>query len=183
MRLTSKIIGLIAITATLTLAAELAPAPQVADIKLMQDTTTQEPMKMDFSLPLTGVSDPGILFSHFAKRPLMIYYFSPKCPHCQKHFPEVQNIMKEYEKSGILGIAVAIGGNVKKNDIRMFMDQFNAVIPVFQDGSQKFGPTYGNGYVPVLYLVQNDGTFFRYESLDEPNLNHLRSKLNEMTKK
>ena len=67
--------------------AQLAPEPQMADVKLMQDSSTNQPMKMDFSKPLTGISDPGILFSHFSNRPLLIYYFSPKCPHCQHHFP------------------------------------------------------------------------------------------------
>lgn len=55
--------------------------PKMADVQLMQDSTTNQPMKMDFSKPLAGISDPGILFSHFSNRPLLIYYFSPKCPH------------------------------------------------------------------------------------------------------
>lgn len=63
--------------------AQFAPEPQVADIKLMMDPKTEKPMIMDFSTHLSGISDPGILFAHFSNRPLLIYYFSPKCPHCQ----------------------------------------------------------------------------------------------------
>lgn len=74
----NRFICFIAFVSTLSF-AQLAPEPQMADIKLMQDTTTNQPMKMDFSTPLTGISDPGILFSHFSNRPLLIYYFSPKC--------------------------------------------------------------------------------------------------------
>ena len=88
-----RILTLIAFVAV-TSFAQLAPEPQVADIKLMMDSTTNQPMKMDFSKHLSGISDPGILFSHFSNRPLLIYYFSPKCPHCQKHFPEIQNLIK-----------------------------------------------------------------------------------------
>ena len=180
MRLFARILSIAAVASGIAF-AQLAPQPPQANITPMTDSTGAT-MKMDFSLPLSGVSDPGILFSHFSKRPLLIYYFSPKCPHCQKHFPEVQGVMKEYESAGVTGIAIAIGGNIKKNDIRMFIDQFKVVIPVFQDGSQKFGPTYGNGYVPVLYLVQPDGTFYRYESLDEAHMNHLRTMLNKLKK-
>ena len=180
MRFATRILAFLTIAATATF-AQLAPEPQSADVPLMKDSTGAA-VKMDFSLPLSGVSDPGILFSHFAKRNLLIYYFSPKCPHCQKHFPDVQNVMKEYESANVAGIAIAIGGNIKKNDIRMFIDQYKVVIPVFQDGSQKFGPAYGNGYVPVLYLVQPDGTFYRYESLDEAHMNHLRTMLNKIKK-
>ena len=177
----SRIFSLIVFTAVLGF-AQFAPEPQVADIKLMEDPATNQPMIMDFSKHLSGISDPGILFSHFSNRPLLIYYFSPKCPHCQRHMPEIQDLMKEYEKDGLTGIAIGLGGGIKKNDIRMFIDQFKVVIPVFQDGSQKFGPTYGNGYVPVLYLVQPDGTFYRYESLDEAHMNHLRTMLNKLKK-
>lgn len=180
MRFATRFLAFLTIAATVV-CAQLAPEPQSADVPLMKDSAGTA-IKMDFSLPLSGVSDPGILFSHFAKRPLMIYYFSPKCPHCQKHMPEVQAIMKEYEAAGVTGIAIAIGGNIKKNDIRMFIDQFKVVIPVFQDGSQKFGPLYGNGYVPVLYLVMPDGTFYRYESMDESHINHLRTMLNKIKK-
>ena len=84
MRTLSKLLGVITIAAVAPF-AQLAPEPQMADVKLMQDSTTNQPMKMDFSKPLSGISDPGILFSHFANKPLLIYYFSPKCPHCQRH--------------------------------------------------------------------------------------------------
>lgn len=182
MRFFAPVLSILALTASVSF-AQLAPEPQMADVQLMQDSTTNQPMKMDFSIPLTGISDPGILFSHFSKRPLLIYYFSPKCPHCQRHFPEMQDLMKEYEKDGLTGIAVGLGGGIKKNDIRMFIDQFHAVIPVFQDANGKFGPVYGTGYIPVVYLVQKDGTFYRYETLNEANMNHMRATLNKMFKK
>ena len=178
----TRVFSLIAIAAAMSF-AQLAPEPQVADIQLMQDTTTHQPMKMDFSKPLSGISDPGILFSHFSNRPLLIYYFSPKCPHCQKHFPEIQNLVKEYESQGLTGIAIGLNGGIKKNDIRLFIDQYHAVIPVFQDTESKFGPAYGTGYIPVVYLVQKDGTFYRYETLNEANMNHLRSTLNKILKR
>ncbi len=182
MRFSALVFSAITFAATASF-AQLAPQPQVADIQLMQDSTTNQPMKMDFSKPLTGISDPGILFSHFANRPLLIYYFSPKCPHCQRHMPEIQNLMKEYEAAGLTGIAIGLGGGIKKNDIRMFIDQFHVVIPVFQDANGKFGPDYGTGYIPVVYLVNADGTFYRYETLNDANMNHLRATLNTMLKK
>lgn len=182
MRFATRILSLIAISASFSL-AQLAPEPQVADIQLMQDASTNQPMVMDFSKPLTGISDPGILFSHFAKRPLLIYYFSPKCPHCQRHMPEIQNLMKEYESAGLTGIAIGLGGGIKKNDIRMFIDQFKVTIPVFQDANSAFGPIYGTGYIPVVYLVNPDGTFYRYETLNDANMNHLRTQLNTLLKK
>ena len=182
MRFATKLLSIVAFAAGMSF-AQLAPEPQMADVQLMQDASTNQPMKMDFSKPLTGISDPGILFSHFGKRPLMIYYFSPKCPHCQRHMPEIQDLMKEYEKFGLTGIAIGLGGGIKKNDIRLFIDQYHVSIPVFQDADYKFAPLYGTGYIPVVYLVNKDGTFYRYETLNEANMKHLRATLDKMFKK
>lgn len=179
MRIATKLLSIVALAAGMSF-AQLAPEPQMADVQLMQDASTNQPMKMDFSKPLTGISDPGILFSHFSKRPLMIYYFSPKCPHCQRHISGIQDMMKMYEPAGLAGIAIGLGGGIKKNDIRLFIDQFHVSIPVFQDSETKFGTAYGTGYIPVVYLVNPDGTFYRYETLNDANLNHLKATLDKM---
>ena len=182
MRLACKVLSALALITSIS-CAQVGTEPEMANVQLMQDSTTNQPMKMDFSKPLTGVSDPGILFSHFSNRPLLIYYFSPKCPHCQRHMPEIQNLMKEYEKDGLTGIAIGLGGGIKKNDIRLFIDQYKVTIPVFQDADYKFAPAYGTGYIPVVYLVNKDGTFYRYETLTESNMNHMRAKIKEILKK
>ncbi len=161
----------------------MAQGANEAQFKVHTDSLTNEPVKIDFSKSLSGVNDPGLVFSHFANKPLLIYYFSPKCPHCRNHFPTYQNMVKEYEKKGIQGIGIAIGGNIKKNDIRMFIDQFNVSIPVFQDSEMQFGPFYGTGYVPVLFLVLPDGTFYRYESMKDSSLDHVKSVLGKYEKK
>src|SRR5574344_3070368 len=155
--------------------AQMASSPN-EEITLMKDSTGAE-MKMDFSKPLVGISDPGMLFSHFANKNLMIYYFSPKCVHCINHFSSIQEMMRKYESKGLAGIAIGLGGGIKKNDIRIFMDQQHAVIPVFQDQNSKFGPVYGTGYIPVLFLVLEDGTFYRYATLDEADITHLKNTL------
>ena len=181
MRFVTKLLSVVAVAAVAPF-AQLAPEPPMADVQLMLDSTAKQPMKMDFSKPLSGISDPGILFSHFANKPLLIYYFSPKCPHCQRHISEIQDLVKEYESKGLSGIAIGLGGGIKKNDIRLFIDQFHVSIPVFQDSDYKFGPAYGTGYIPVVYLVQKDGTFYRYETVNDANINHMRATLNKMLK-
>ncbi len=137
-------------------------------------------MKMDFTIPLAGINDPGMLFSHFSNKPLLIFYFSPKCPHCQANFPQVQSLIKEYESKGLNGLAISIGGGIKKNDVRLFIDQFNASMPIFQDVNAKFGPRYGTGYVPVIFLVNKDGTFYRFSDSSKKNFNQLKELLDKM---
>lgn len=161
--------------------AQMASSPN-EEITLMKDSTGAE-MKMDFSKPLVGISDPGMLFSHFANKNLMIYYFSPKCVHCINHFSKIQKIMQKYESKGLVGIAIGLGGGIKKNDIRIFMDQQQTMIPVFQDQNSKFGPVYGTGYIPVLYLVLENGTFYRYSQLTESSIAHLTKTIDSLFSK
>lgn len=137
------------------------------------------PKKMDFSLPLTGISDPGILYSHFSQRPLFIYYFSPKCPHCIATYPKYQSLLKEFEPRGLQGLAISIGG-MKKNDIRMFMDQQNVQVPMLQDTDRKFSDAYGSGHVPEMIVVWENGTFIRYTENGPETLDQIKA---EFTKK
>lgn len=172
MRFFKSLFTIVACSAGFAMAQGPSEQPQ---FKLHTDTLTNAPVKIDFSKSLTGVNDPGLVFSHFANKPLLVYYFSPKCPHCRKHFPVYQELVKELEAKGIQGIGIAIGGNIKKNDIRMFIDQFSVSIPVFQDTEMQFGPSYGTGYVPLMFLVLPDGTFYRYQDMKDPSYDHVRS--------
>lgn len=168
---------------TLALCALSSVASENSEFVLFADSATKKPLQMDFSKPLTGINDPGLVFSQFAGKPLLIYYFSPKCGHCQRHFPSYQALVREFEPRGIRGIAISLGGYIKRNDVRQFIEQFSVALPVFQDGDGQFGPSYGTGYVPVAYLVLPDGTFYRYENMGEKTTEHIRSVLNGLQKK
>ncbi len=156
-----------------------------ADVKqeapeLMLDSASGKALQMDFSLPLAGINDPGMLFAHFEGKPLIIFYFSPKCPHCQANFPVMQELVKQYAEKGVSGIGISIGGGIKKNDVRLFIDQFNATFPIFQDVNAKFGPKYGTGYVPVVFVVNKDGSFYRFGDSSQKSLEQLKALLNKM---
>ena len=72
---------------------------------------------------------------------------------------------------------------IKKNDIRLFIDQHKVSIPVLQDSEMQFGPTYGTGYVPVAFLVLPDGTFYRYEQMKPEAINHMKAVLDKILPK
>lgn len=177
MRLSVKAISLVAILAMFAF-GQSEPSGKEAPA-LLQDSTGQ-PMKIDFMLSLAGVNDPGMLFAHFANKPLVIYYFSPKCPHCQASFPEMQALIKKYEPKGLTGVGISIGGGIKKNDVRLFIDQFNASFPIFQDVNAAFGPAYGTGYVPVVFVVNKDGTFYRFGDLSKKNYEQIDALLGKL---
>lgn len=140
-----------------------------------------KPLSMDFKIELTGIKDANMPFSVFSSKPLMLYYFSPFCPHCQRSYPNIQKVAKEFEQKGLSSIAVSVG-SVSKRDILMFMEQQNASIPFFQDAKQDFGKKYGDGYVPRLYLIYPDGKVFRYTALENENMADIKADIEKMLK-
>jgi thiol-disulfide isomerase/thioredoxin len=146
----------------------------------MADSATGKPLIMDFNIKLTAIKD-NMPFSVFSSRPLMIYYFSPHCPHCQRSYGGIQQIAKEYEQKGLASIAISVG-NVGKRDILMFMEQQNASAPVFffQDSEQGFSSKYGDGYVPRLYLVYPDGKVVCYKALESENLKTVKADIEKI---
>jgi thiol-disulfide isomerase/thioredoxin len=138
-----------------------------------------KPLLMDFGIKLAGIKDANMPFSVFSSRPLMLYYFSPFCPHCQRSYGGIQQTAKEYEQKGLISIAVSTG-SVGKRDILMFMEQQNASIPFFQDAEQDFGKKYGDGYVPRLYLISSDGKVVRYTALENENLKEIKADIEKL---
>jgi len=159
--------------------AQLLPTSKPVQTYMTDSTGKQ--LLMDFSVKLTGIKDANMPFSAFSSRPLMIYYFSPFCPHCQRSYPGVQVVAKEYEQKGLSSIAVSIG-SVTKRDILMFMEERNASIPFFQDADGEFSKKYGDGYVPRLYLVSPDGKIVRYTNLENEHIKEIKTDIEKLLK-
>ena len=134
---------------------------------------------MDFTIPLTGISDPGMMFTHFSQRNLVIFYFSPMCSHCAATYPEIEAIVNKYATQGLSAIAISVS-NVSKNSIRRLVNQKNMIFPVFQDQSRKFSANYGTGYIPLLILVNSEGKYIRYTKNGEPMLKALDADIKEL---
>ena len=135
---------------------------------------------MDFTVPLLGISDQGLSFEKFSKRPLLIFYFSAKCPHCQKAFPDIQKLSDEFTPKGLTTIAVSVSHN-KKADIRTFIRDVGIRVPMLQDKDRKFSDLYGTGSVPLIILVQPDGRFIRYKNVNT-EIDFLKTKLESLLK-
>jgi len=159
--------------------AQLLPSSK--PVQTHMTDSTGKPLLMDFNIKLTGIKDANMPFSVFSSRPLMVYFFSPFCPHCQRSYGGIQQVAKEYEQKGLASIAVSTGGSgIGKRDILMFMEQQKASIPFFQDTEQDYGKKYGDGYVPRLYLISSDGKVVRYSSLENENLKEIKADIEKL---
>ena len=157
--------------------AQLLPGSK--PVQTYMTDSTGKLLIMDFNIKLTGIKDVNTPFSVFSSRPLMVYYFSPFCPHCQRSYGGVQQVAKEYEQKGLTSLAISIG-NVGKRDVLMFMEQQKASIPFYQDSEQDFSKKYGDGYVPRLYLVSPDGKIVRYGSVENEHIKEIKADIEKL---
>jgi len=177
----NRIISLLAVLCAFA-ACEAQMLPNSKPLPTYMADSTGKPLLMDFSIDLTGINDSNMPFSVFSQRPLMIYYFSPHCPHCVKNYGNVQKMAKEYEQRGLASIAVAIG-SVSKRDILMFIEQQKGSIPFLQDANQEFSKKYGDGYVPRLYVVSPDGKIVRYTDSGGDNIPNIKADIDKLLSK
>jgi thiol-disulfide isomerase/thioredoxin len=157
--------------------AQLLPSSK--PVQAHMTDSTGKLLLMDFGIKLTGIKDVNTPFSVFSSRPLMIYYFSPFCPHCQRSYGGIQQVAKEYEQKGLTSLAISVK-SVGKRDILMFMEERKASIPFFQDTDEDFSKKYGDGYVPRLYLVSPDGKIVRYTALENENLKEIKADIEKL---
>jgi thiol-disulfide isomerase/thioredoxin len=156
--------------------------PGAKPISTPMADSTGTPLLVDFNLKLTGIKDANMPFSTFSQRPLMIYYFSPHCPHCKKSYNGIQQMAKEYEQKGLTSIALSVS-KMGKRDILMFMEEHKAAIPFFQDTEGDFGQKYGDGYVPRLYLVFPDGKLTRYTAFESEDIKGIKADIEKLISK
>jgi len=125
------------------------------------------PAKMNPAVKVTGISYSGEKLGEFANRPMFVFYFSTTCPHCRHAAPGVLEFANEFAKDGLTTLAIASGGNPKRG-IRTFIDdlKWNENINVGWDEHRQFGELYSDGYVPKIYLVNPDGSYKLYGSIE-----------------
>jgi len=174
--------------AALSLLGLLAAAPTVAQGPLLppveepawEVTDKGQTKPMDFSIPLRDMTGGGnATFASYAKKPLVIFYFSALCPHCQHAYPEVQALVDGYRARGLELIAVASGMN-EDSDIRNFVRGDQVRYPMFKDQAKKFADAYSVGAVPLIVLVAPDGRFIRYRAFTDENKRFMNEQIEKM---
>ena len=124
------------------------------------------PAKMNYSVKLDGITMKATDLQSFAGKPLLVFYFSATCGHCQHAAPEVNKLAETYKAAGLSAVAIASASNSKKG-IRQFMENTKLNIPVLLDESRQFGELYSDGYVPKVYLVSPDASYKIYKSFEK----------------
>lgn len=94
-----------------------------------------------------------------AGKPLMVFFFSTDCPHCQATAKLLAPIYREYHAKGLEIVGVALNPTAKDN-LGVFVEQYNVAFPVGLGGRENFvgytGVT-GRFYFPYMLFVDKTG--------------------------
>ncbi len=142
--------------------------PEMPPTSKVVDTTAKPDPKftMNYKITLSPIWNANTPLPNYQNQELLIFYFSATCPHCQHAFPFVQAAVEKETNNGLKAIAVASGSNQQK-EIEKFIKDAKVHMPVYQDSKRELGNAYGNGYVPIVMLIDKKGNLVRYTDFDE----------------
>ncbi len=142
-----------------------ASAPAKASINIDSVLAESQTGTMNYSINLKPFAGSHKNFGEFKGKNLLMFYFSPTCPHCQESFPHVQKLGDELTQQGFVTISVATA-NSSPHDIHKFMAERKSHVSMFQDAAREVAQNYGTGYVPVVLLVNAKGEYTRFSNFD-----------------
>jgi thiol-disulfide isomerase/thioredoxin len=94
-----------------------------------------------------------------AGKPVMVFFFSTDCPHCQATARMLEPIYREYHAKGVEIVGVALNPTAKDN-LGAFVKQYRVAFPTGLGGREQFvgytGVT-GRFYFPYLLFVDKSG--------------------------
>jgi thiol-disulfide isomerase/thioredoxin len=155
--------------ALFALLATTASAQMLIEVPTIEKDANGLSVPMDFAIDLKGVSDKGLEFSQFKDKPLVVFFFSAKCPHCIRAYPHVELMQKEFAEMGMTFLAIASGSN-QTRDVKKFIDDQQASLPFFIDSDRAFAGKYKITSVPTTFLVNSKGEFIRYNNFSKEKI-------------
>ena len=109
----------------------------------------------DFQLPqLDGQT---VSLSNFQGKPVLINFWSLRCPPCLAEIPFIQEIFEDEEWSdkGLVILAINLGEN--PSTIKSFMESYGFSFPVLIDTTGDVARKYGIRAIPTTFLIGKDG--------------------------
>ncbi len=88
--------------------------------------------------------------------PTVLFYFSPKCPHCRRVAREIRGLHERLAAHGASVLGVATGGS-RKADIAEFVGTFGIPFPVVEDTDRAVQQAFGFRSTPSAVLVDRKG--------------------------
>jgi peroxiredoxin len=110
----------------------------------------------DFQLP--DLNDKEIRLSDYRGKVVFLNFWATWCKPCREEMPSMQVLYKNFEKDGLVILAVSIDRVTTKKEIPPFVKGLNLTFPVLVDSWGQTDKRYKLMGVPETYIIDREGT-------------------------
>jgi cytochrome c biogenesis protein CcmG/thiol:disulfide interchange protein DsbE len=112
-------------------------------------------MAPDFELP--DLSDKTMRLSDFRGKVVFLNFWATWCKPCREEMPSMEVLYKNFEREGLVVLAVSIDRVTTKKDIPPFVKSLSLTFPVLVDSWGKTDKRYKLMGVPETYIIDQQG--------------------------
>jgi cytochrome c biogenesis protein CcmG, thiol:disulfide interchange protein DsbE len=109
----------------------------------------------DFDLP--DLSDKAVRLSDFRGKVVFLNFWATWCKPCREEMPSMEVLYKNFERDGLVVLAVSIDRVTTKKDIPPFVKSLGLSFPVLVDSWGQTDKRYKLMGVPETYLIDQQG--------------------------
>jgi cytochrome c biogenesis protein CcmG, thiol:disulfide interchange protein DsbE len=109
----------------------------------------------DFELP--DLSDKPMRLSDFRGKVVFLNFWATWCKPCREEMPSMVVLYKNFERDGLVVLAVSIDRVTTKKDIPPFLNSLSLTFPVLVDSWGQTDKRYKLMGVPETYIIDQEG--------------------------
>lgn len=109
----------------------------------------------DFELP--DLEDKKVRLSDFRGKVVFLNFWATWCKPCREEMPSMEVLYKNFERDGLVVLAVSIDRVTTKKDIPPFVKSLNLAFPILVDSWGQTDKRYKLMGVPETYIIDQQG--------------------------
>jgi cytochrome c biogenesis protein CcmG, thiol:disulfide interchange protein DsbE len=109
----------------------------------------------DFVLP--NLEDKNVRLSDYRGKVVFLNFWATWCKPCREEMPSMDVLYKNFEREGLVVLAVSIDRVTTKKDIPPFISSMNLTFPVLVDSWGQTDKRYKLMGVPETYIIDQQG--------------------------
>ena len=109
----------------------------------------------DFTLP--DLNEKDIRLSDFRGKVVFLNFWATWCKPCREEMPSMEILYKNFEKDGLVILAISIDRVTTKKDIPPFVKALNLTFPILIDSWGQTDKRYKLMGVPETYIIDRQG--------------------------
>ncbi|MEP6888630.1 MAG: TlpA disulfide reductase family protein [Nitrospirales bacterium] len=109
----------------------------------------------DFALP--NLEDKSVRLSDYRGKVVFLNFWATWCKPCREEMPSMEVLYKNFDRDGLVVLAISIDRVTTKKDIPPFVSSMNLTFPVLVDSWGQTDKRYKLMGVPETYIIDQQG--------------------------